>query len=74
MARKRWLPLLFLLLCALMGAQLWLFFWAPLHGHALDASLGFLLLPFALVLGGRIVLRAEVTRGQWIGLASSFLP
>lgn len=68
MTRKPWLPLLFLLLCALMGVQLWLFSWAPLHGHALDASLGFLLLPLALVLGGRIVLRAEVTRGQWIAV------
>lgn len=68
MTRKPWLPLLFLLLCAVMGVQLWLFSWAPLHGHALDASLGFLLLPLVLVLGGRIVLRAEVTRGQWVAV------
>lgn len=66
--RTRWLPPLFLLLCVLVGVQLWIFSWAPLHGHALDASLGFLLLPLALVLGGRIVLRSEVTRGQWIAV------
>lgn len=68
MTSTPWMPLLFLSLCALVGVQLWLFSWAPQHGHALDASLGFLLLPLGLVLGGRVVLRAEVTRGQWIAV------
>ena len=68
MTRTRWLPPIFLLLCALVGVQLWMFSWAPSHGHALDASLGFLLLPLVLVLGGRIALRAEITRGQWIAV------
>ncbi|MBK0419870.1 hypothetical protein JD276_12585 [Leucobacter sp. CSA1] len=37
----------------------------------LDASLGFLLLPLTIVLGGRIVLRASVTRLQWFAVATA---
>ncbi|MFT3662454.1 MAG: permease [Gordonia sp. (in: high G+C Gram-positive bacteria)] len=59
-----WLPL-----CAIMGFQLWLFSWAPQHGHALDASLGYLILPLTLVLGGRFVLGDHVTGAQWAAVA-----
>lgn len=71
LTRNRIGILLFPALCTLVGVQLWLFSWAPLHGHALDASLGFLLLPLAIVLGSRFVLQAEVTRAQWgaVGVA-----
>ncbi|MCB1273083.1 MAG: permease [Leucobacter sp.] len=65
--------LLLPVLCALVGVQLWLFSWAPLHGHALDASLGFLLLPLAIVLGSRLVLRAEVTPMQWAAVCIAVL-
>ncbi len=65
----RWMPLVFLLLCAIIGVQLWLFSWAPQNGHALDASLGFLLMPITIVLGGRFVLHSHVTRAQWIAVA-----
>ncbi|WLG99125.1 EamA family transporter RarD [Pseudomonas beijingensis] len=40
---------------ALMGAQLWLFMWAPLNGYSLDVSLGYFLLPLSMVLTGRMV-------------------
>src|SRR5690606_15387235 len=60
-----WLPPLALLLAAIVGVQLWLFMWAPMHGHGLDASLGYLLLPITLVLGGRFILHAPVSRMQW---------
>jgi len=40
---------------ALLGVQLWLFMWAPLNGYSLDVSLGYFLLPLAMVLTGRIV-------------------
>ncbi|WP_349826851.1 EamA family transporter [Brevibacterium litoralis] len=66
--RTWWRPLLFLFLSAFIGLQLWLFTWAPIHGHALDVSLGFLLLPISLVLGGRFVLHDEVTRAQWLAV------
>lgn len=39
---------------ALLGVQLWLFMWAPLNGYSLDVSLGYFLLPLAMVLTGRI--------------------
>lgn len=38
----------------LLGLQLWLFMWAPLNGYSLDVSLGYFLLPLAMVLTGRI--------------------
>ncbi|RKT20300.1 chloramphenicol-sensitive protein RarD [Paraburkholderia sp. RAU2J] len=38
---------------ALLGAQLWLFLWAPLHGRMLEVSLGYFLLPLTMVLVGR---------------------
>lgn len=62
--RTRWHPLLLVLLSGLVGLQLWLFSWAPQHGHALDASLGFLLLPIALVAATRLVLRSPITAMQ----------
>ena len=39
---------------ALLGAQLWLFMWAPLNGYSLDVSLGYFLLPLAMVVTGRL--------------------
>lgn len=64
-----WMPLLALLLAGIVGVQLWLFMWAPMHGHALDASLGYLLLPICLVLGGRFLMRHHVSRMQWLVVA-----
>lgn len=61
-----WMPLLSLLLTAIAGVQLWLFMWAPIHGHGLDAALGFLLLPISLVLAGRFLMKAHVSRMQWL--------
>lgn len=64
-----WMPLLLLFTAAIMGVQLWLFMWAPMHGQALEASLGYLLLPICLVLGGRFLLKSPVTRMQWCAAA-----
>lgn len=68
LTRTWWSPLVFGLLCALVGVQLWLFSWAPLHGHALDASIGFLLLPLTLVIGSRVVLKSQVSTWQWVAV------
>lgn len=67
-----WMPLLSLLLTGIVGVQLWLFMWAPMHGHGLDTALGYLLLPICLVLGGRFLMKAHVSRMQWlvVGLAA----
>lgn len=66
--RTPWLPPAFLLLTTIVGIQLWLFSWAPQHGHALDASLGFLLLPLVMVVSGRVALKDHVTPVQWIAV------
>lgn len=65
----RWNPALLVGLSLLVGLQLWLFVWGPMHGHALGISLGYLLLPLALVLAGRFVLSAHVTAVQWAAVA-----
>lgn len=51
---------------ALLGVQLWLFLWAPLHGRALPVSLGYFLLPLVMVLAGRVLFREKLTRLQWL--------
>lgn len=62
--RIRQTPQLLLPLClssALLGAQQWLFMWAPLNGHGLDVSLGYFLLPLAMLLVGRLVYGDRLT-------------
>ncbi|MDU8501176.1 EamA family transporter RarD [Pseudomonas syringae] len=57
-ARLRRQPLLIaglLLSSLLLGAQLLIFMWAPLHGRSLEVSLGYFLLPLSMILTGRIV-------------------
>jgi chloramphenicol-sensitive protein RarD len=39
----------------LLGVQLLMFMWAPLHGRSLAVSMGYFLLPLTMVLTGRIV-------------------
>ncbi|MBQ0131867.1 MAG: EamA family transporter RarD, partial [Comamonas sp.] len=56
--------LLLMVSSALAGVQLWLFMWAPLHGHALPVSLGYFLLPLAMVLAGRLVFGERLSRFQ----------
>ena len=41
------------LMAALMGVQLWLFMWAPLHGYVVSLSPGYFLCPLVMVLVGR---------------------
>ena len=52
----------------LMGAQLWLFMWAPLNGYSLDVSLGYFLLPLSMVLTGRIVYGERLSRLQKVAV------
>lgn len=49
-------PMLWIILplsSALIGIQLWLFMWAPLHGQALEVSTGYFMLPLTMILVGR---------------------
>jgi len=58
------LALALLASAALLGVQLWLFMWAPLHGRALPVSLGYFLLPLVMVLVGRLVYGEQLSRAQ----------
>ncbi|MDO7912326.1 EamA family transporter RarD [Pseudomonas sp. 22-AL-CL-001] len=52
----------------LMGIQLWLFLWAPLHGRSLDVSMGYFLLPLTMVLTGFLVYREHLSRLQKVAV------
>nr|WP_237648771.1 EamA family transporter RarD [Serratia ficaria] len=72
--RQRPRRLLFLpLTSALLGVQLWLFLWAPLHGKALEVSLGYFLLPLAMVLAGRVIFRDRLSLLQKLAVACAML-
>ena len=58
---------------ALLGLQLWLFMWAPLHGRMLEVSLGYFLLPLSMVLVGRFYYREELVPLQWLAVAFAAL-
>lgn len=64
-----WMTFVLIALSAMVGFQMWLFAWTPGHGYALDASLGYLLLPIALVLIGRLFFRERVSHLQWVAVA-----
>lgn len=63
---KLWLALP--IMAALLGAQLWVFLWAPLHGQAMAVSMGYFLLPLAMVLVGRMLYGERLYRLQWIAV------
>lgn len=54
---------------ALLGLQAWIFMWAPLHGRALEVSLGYFLLPLTMVLVGRFYYRERLDIFQWLAVA-----
>lgn len=58
------LVLVIMLTSFLLGLQLWLFMWAPLHGRAMQVSLGYFLLPLTMLLTGRLLYRERLTRLQ----------
>ncbi|WP_028229470.1 EamA family transporter RarD [Paraburkholderia ferrariae] len=53
----------------LLGLQLWLFLWAPLHGRMLEVSLGYFLLPLVMVLVGRLYYHERLDGLQWLAVA-----
>lgn len=60
---------LLILSAALIGAQLWLFVWAPLHQKALDVSMGYFLLPLVMVVIGRLFYKERLSRMQTLAVA-----
>jgi chloramphenicol-sensitive protein RarD len=58
---------------ALLGIQQWLFMWAPLNGRGLQVSLGYFLLPLAMLLAGRLLYRERLTFLQKVAGLSAAL-
>ncbi len=66
---ERWTALALVVSAALLGTQLWVFLWAPLHGRMLEVSLGYFLLPLTMVLTGRFYYRERLDPLQWAAVA-----
>ncbi len=49
---------------AIVAGQMWLFLWAPVNGKALEASLGYFLMPLVMVIIGRVLYRDEMSNWQ----------
>jgi len=63
--RKEWKLWVALLVSgALIGVQLLLFMWAPLHGYGLDVAMGYFLLPLVMVVAGRLFYAERLSRFQ----------
>ncbi|MDT4854424.1 Protein RarD [compost metagenome] len=60
------------LAAALIGVQWALFVWAPLAGRMLDVSLGYFLLPLAMVLAGRVFYGERLRPLQRLAVACAF--
>lgn len=57
----------------LLGVQLWVFLWAPLHGRMLEVSLGYFLLPLTMVLVARVYYRERLDPVQWLAVTCAAL-
>ena len=58
---------------ALLGAQQWLFMWAPINGRGLQVSLGYFLLPLAMLIVGTVFYRERMSWLQKIAGSSALL-
>lgn len=57
----------------LLGIQLWLFLWAPLHGHAMNVSLGYFMMPLVMVLIGRLYYKDKLSSHQKLAVLMAAL-
>jgi chloramphenicol-sensitive protein RarD len=73
MATERRMALALVVSAALLGSQLWVFLWAPLHGRLLEVSLGYFLLPLIMVLVGRFYYHERLDGLQWLAVGCAAL-
>lgn len=71
--RKPLLALIYVANAAMLGVQMWVFMWAPLHGRAMQVTLGYFLMPLVLVLIGRLLYRDRLSRGQTVATVLAIL-
>ena len=55
----------------LLGIQLWLFMWAPLHNKALEVSIGYFMLPLTMLLAGRLIYQDRLSGFQILAALSA---
>jgi len=48
----------------LLGAQIWVYMWAPLNGRALQVALGYFLFPLVMIIVGRLLYNERLTKLQ----------
>lgn len=60
-------------MAAMLGIQQWLFLWAPVNGRALEVSLGYFLLPLAMVLVGRFYYGERLDTVQRLAVLCAFV-
>ena len=60
------LLLVYLANSAMLGVQMWVFMWAPLHGRAMQVTLGYFLMPLVLVMIGRLLYKDRLSRWQLV--------
>lgn len=63
---KEWV--IFILPTPILGGQIWLFMWGPVNGFALDVTLGYFLLPLAMILVGRFFYSETISALQWLAV------
>ncbi|MEH6649897.1 MAG: EamA family transporter RarD [Motiliproteus sp.] len=63
----------YLLGSALVGVQFWAFIWGPMNGMTLDLSLGYFMLPLAMVVCGRLIYGERLRPLQWLAVMLALL-
>lgn len=57
---------LFIIPTPILGAQIWIFMWAPVNGYGLDVTLGYFLYPMIMIIVGRFFYNEEMSPLQWL--------
>lgn len=65
-AERPTLAAVYLANAAMLGVQMWIFMWAPLHGRAMEVTLGYFLMPLMLVVIGRLLYGDRMSRWQMV--------
>ena len=61
---KEWF--LFILPTPILGAQIWIFMWAPVNDLGLEVTLGYFLYPMIMIMVGRFFYNEAMTPLQWV--------
>lgn len=62
-----------LITASLVGSQMWLFLWAPNSGKAIDVSIGYLLMPIAMVMVGKWFYKEHLSPLKWCAVSIAFI-